>query len=164
MTPLRRDRPGPFIGRARHHNSVVALQPDLLVELMTPLRRDRPGPLIGRARHPLRTRRRMQASNKPKSRGAHTVAYHAHIFVGGPLRIHGYLGVPGSRMPVQPPDTRTSGSLPLARPRFDKSAARTACETTCEGYTTVNPRVIMRHAHSSSCSFAASRGRCAARS
>ena len=46
MTPLRRDRPGPFIGRARHHDSVVALQPDLLVELMTPLRRDRPGPLV----------------------------------------------------------------------------------------------------------------------
>ena len=155
MTPLRRDRPGPFIGRARHHNSVVALQPDLLVELMTPLRRDGPGPLIGRARHPLRTRRRMQASNKPKSMGAHTVAYHAHIFVGGPLRIHGYLGVPGSRMPVQPPDTRTSGSLPRARPRFDKSASRTACETTCESYITLNPRVNMRHAHSSSCSMAA---------
>ena len=130
----------------------------------TPLRRDRPGPFIGRARHPLRTRRRMQASNKPKSMGAHTVAYHAHIFVGGPLRIHGYLGVPGSRMPVQPPDTRTSGSLPRARPRFDKSAVRTACETTCEGYITLNPKVIMRHAHSSSWSFAASRGRCAARS
>ena len=90
MTPLRRDRPGPFIGRARHHDSVVALQPDLLVELMAPLRRDRPGPLIGRARHPLRTRRRMQASNKPKSMGAHTVAYHAHIFVGGPLQ---YMGI-----------------------------------------------------------------------
>ena len=140
---------------ARHHDSVVALQPDLLVELMTPLRRDRPGPLIGRARHPLRTRRRMQASNKPKSMGAHTVAYHAHIFVGGPLRIHGYLGVPGSRMPVQPPDTRTSGSLPRARPRFDKSASRTACETTCESYITLNPRVNMRHAHSGSCSMAA---------
>ena len=130
----------------------------------TPLRRDRPGPLIGRARHPLRTRRRMQASNKPKSMGSRTVAYHAHIFVGGPLRIHGYLGVPGSRMPVRPPDTRTSGSLPLARPRFDKSAARTACETTCESYITLNPRVIMRHAHSSSCSMAARRSRCAVRS
>ena len=117
---------------------------------MAPLRRDRPGPLIGRARHPLRTRRRMQASNKPKSMGAHTVVYHAHIFVGGPLQIHGYLGVPGSRMPVQPPDTRTSGSLPRARPRFDKSASRTACETTCEGYITLNPKVNMRHAHSSS--------------
>ena len=46
------------------------------------------------------------------------MAYHAHIFVGGPLRIHGYLGVPGSRMPVQPPDTRTSGSLPRARPNL----------------------------------------------
>ena len=38
---------------ARHHDSVVALQPDLLVELMTPLRRDGPGPFIGRARHHL---------------------------------------------------------------------------------------------------------------
>ena len=124
---------------------------------MAPLRRDRPGPLIGRARHPLRTRRRMQASNKPKSMGAHTVAYHAHIFVGGPLRIHGYLGVPGSRMPVQPPDTRTSGSLPRARPRFDKSASRTACKTTCEGYITLNPKVNMRSAHSLTCSMAASK-------
>ena len=131
--------------------------------LMTPLRRDRPGPLIGRARHPLRTRRRMQASYKPKSRGAHTVAYHAHIFVGGPLQIHGYLGVPGSRMPVQPPDTRTSGSLPRARPRFDKSASRTACETTCEGYITLNPKVNMRRTHSGPCIMAPSKGRYAAR-
>ena len=131
---------------------------------MTPLRRDRPGPLIGRARHPLRTRRRMQASNKPKSMGAHTVAYHAHIFVGGPLQIHGYLGVPGSRMPVQPPDTRTSGSLPRARPRFDKSASRTACKSTCEGYITLNPRVNMRRTHSGSCGMASSECCCAARS
>ena len=47
-------------------------------------------------------------------------------------------------MPVQPPDTRTSGSLPRARPRFDKSALRTACETTCEGYITLNPEVTLR--------------------
>ena len=153
MTPLRRDRPGPFIGRARHHNSVVALQPDLLVELMAPLRRDSPGPLIGRARHPLRTRRRMQASNKPK-RGARGGIPHPYLCRWA-TAIHGYLGVPGSRMPVQPPDTRTSGSLPRARPRFDKSASRTACETTCESYITLNPRVNMRHAHSGSCSMAA---------
>ena len=56
--------------------------------------------------------------------------------------IHGYLGVPGSRMPVQPPDTRTSGSLPRARPRFDKSALRTACEATCEGYITLKARTL----------------------
>ena len=122
----------------------------------TPLRRDRPGPFIGRARHPLRTRRRLQASNKPKSMGAHTVAYHAHIFVGGPLRIHGYLGVPGSRMPVQPPDTRTSGSLPRARPRFDKSASRSACKATCEGYITLNPKVNMRRTYSGPCSMTSS--------
>ena len=131
------------------------------------------GPSIGafcelgeKAFHPLRTRRR-QASNKPKSAG--------DVYSGIPhpyLRrwataIHGYLhlhlGVPGSRMPVQPPDTRTSGSLPRARPRFDKSALRTACETTCEGYITLNPKVNMRRTHSGPCSMRASECRCAVR-
>ena len=88
MTPLRRDRPGPFIGRARHHNSVVALQPDLLVGLMTPLRRDRPGPLIGRARHPLRTRRRMQASNKPKNFKKSTLIASEKIYIHIHTHLH----------------------------------------------------------------------------
>ena len=129
----------------------------------TPLRRDRPGPFIGRARHPLRTRRRLQASNKPKSTGgAYSGIPHPYLRRWA-TAIHGYLGVPGSRMPVQPPDTRTSGSLPRARPRFDKSASRTACETTCEGYITLNPKVNMRRTHSGPCSMASSKGRCAAR-
>ena len=106
----------------------------------------------------------LQASNKPKSTGgAYSGIPHPYLRRWA-TAIHGYLGVPGSRMPVQPPDTRTSGSLPRARPRFDKSASRTACETTCESYITLNPRVIMRHAHSSSCSMAARRSRCAVRS
>ena len=89
----------------------------------------------------MRTRRRLQAGNKPKSMGAHRVAPPLYLRRWA-IEFHGYLGVPGSQMPVQPTDTRTSSSLSRARPRFDKSALRTACEATCEGYITLKARTL----------------------
>ena len=156
MTPLRRDRPGPFIGRARHHNSECRGLTARLVGgvndtskagwTRAPYRAG-PSPLA----HAAEDASKQQAK---KHGGAYSGIPHPYLRRWATV-IHGYLGVPGSRMPVQPPDTRTSGSLPRARPRFDKSASRTACETTCESYITLNPRVNMRHAHSCSCIMAA---------
>ena len=53
------------------------------------------GPLVDPRRRPLRTWRRLQPrtckqATSQKARGAHTVAYHTHIFVGGPLQ---YVGI-----------------------------------------------------------------------